>query len=76
MTKSIYTLLVEAEQEVSSHESDLYVPVNPVTTEIIKNYEFKCNVTRFKSNVDGRQMYEIPFAYNPFWVKKGFKNAN
>jgi hypothetical protein len=71
MSKSIHTLMVEAGQEVSNWQSDLYVPVNDTTTAIIKDYEFKCNVSRFKSNVDGKSMYEIPFAYEPYWTNKG-----
>jgi hypothetical protein len=69
MSKSIYTLLTEAKQEISSWQSDLYVPVNPVTIEIVNNYKFKCNVKTFKSNIDGKLMYDIPFSYDPFWQK-------
>ena len=67
MSKSIYTLLTEAKQEIGSWQSDLYVQVNPITTEIVNNYEFKCNVRTFQSNIDGKLTYDIPFAYDPFW---------
>lgn len=71
MSKSVYDSMLEANQEISNWCSDMYVPVNDTTTAIIKDYEFKCNVKRFKSNVDGKMMYELPFAYEPYWNKLG-----
>ena len=61
--------MVEANQEISSWSSDLHVPVNAVTKAIVDAYEFKCNVTTFTSNIDGVRMYDIPFAYTPYWDK-------
>ena len=58
--------LMEARQEISSHYSDLYTPVNEVTREIVDNYESKQNVTTFKSQIDGRLWFDIPFAYLDF----------
>lgn len=49
--------------EIDNHCSDLYVPVNKTTTKIIDSYEYKCNVTTFISQIDGKPWYEIPFAY-------------
>ena len=57
-------------EEIGHHESDLYVPVTIKTTHIVKNYEFKQNVTTFKDTVTGRLYYDIPFAYQPFWENK------
>ena len=54
----------------SSHESDLYIPVNKETTKLINEYEFKCNVTRFTSQIDKKQWFDLPFAYIPFWTNK------
>lgn len=33
--------------EVDHHESDLYIPVTPETTELIKQYKSRSNVTTF-----------------------------
>jgi hypothetical protein len=44
--------------------SDIYIQVTPETTEIIKNYEFKCNVITFIDQVTGDLSYEIPFIWS------------
>jgi hypothetical protein len=53
--------------EYASHESDLYIPVNEQTEELIKNYMFKKSVGRFINNIDKKLWFDIPFAYIPFW---------
>jgi len=47
------------------HQSDLYVPINKITIDIVERYQFKNNVESFKSNIDGTMWFDIPFAYNP-----------
>ena len=66
---SIYTDLIEAGLDVSNWQSDLYVPVCDNSREILKKYPKQTRST-FKSNVDGLQMYELPFAFDPFWKKR------
>ncbi|MEE9366700.1 MAG: hypothetical protein V3W44_08445 [Dehalococcoidales bacterium] len=56
--------------EISSHCSDLYVPVTEETTKIVAEYKFKGNVTRFRSQVDGKPWFDIPFAYTPYWENR------
>ncbi len=70
MSESLYRKLVDAGIEVSNHESDLYFPVNDKTREIVKEFKSK-NITAFKSNIDGKLMYEAPFMFEPFWEKRG-----
>lgn len=62
---SLYTDLVAAGQEVSNWQSDLYVVATEKSLEIIR--EHKASKSAFKSQVDGRLMYEVPFAFDPFW---------
>lgn len=63
--KGIHAVLIEAGvKDISSWCSDLYVPVNDISRAIIDCYEFKCNVTKFHSQIDGRLCYDIPFAYD------------
>lgn len=57
-------------EEISNHESDLYVPVTLRTTNIINMYKFKDSVTIFKCNITGKLYYDITFAYTPYWNKK------
>lgn len=68
--ESIYDEMVKKGIECSNHYSDLYVPVNPVTIEIVKQYEFKEGVRVFTSKIDGKAMFDIPFAYKPYWIEK------
>lgn len=48
---------------IDHHASDLYLKVTPETTEIINNYQYKDNVTKFIDNIDSELWYDIPFAY-------------
>lgn len=50
-------------EHIDHHESDLYLKVTPATTEIINNYQYKGNVTKFIDNIDHELWYEIPFTY-------------
>lgn len=53
-----------------SHASDLYIPVNNRTRQLIQGYQFQANVTTFINNHDRLRWYDIPFAYVPYWDKK------
>ena len=69
--KTIYQALLEEECEISNHESDLYTPVDPVSIAILKDYPVhRSNATTFICQITGRMMYDIPFAYDPFWKNK------
>lgn len=70
MSDKLYNQIVALGIEHSNHESDLYIPVNDQTRELIKGYEFKSNVTMFKSSIDGKPWYDVPFAYLPYWESK------
>lgn len=50
-------------EHIDHHESDLYLKITPATTEIINNYQYKGNVTKFIDNIDHELWYEIPFTY-------------
>ena len=65
---NIYAEMIAAKVPVANHASDLYVPVNAVTTGILLKFpvHFK-NATRFRDNVASDLMYDIPFAFQPFW---------
>lgn len=68
--RAIYTAMKRAGVEINSHESDMYVPVNEVTQSIVDQYDYKCNVSRFISEIDGKPWFDIPFSYKPFWDTK------
>ena len=60
-------------EEMDHHESDLYVPKNTVTTTVIEKWCIdkglykKAFVDTFTDQITGKKMYDIAFAYDPFW---------
>jgi hypothetical protein len=67
--KPIFEQVKELNIPYDSHATDLYVPVNDATRELIKGYEYRTNVTTFVSQIDKKLWFEIPFAYLPGWNK-------
>jgi len=71
---TIYQQMKAAGVPMDNHESDLYVPKNEVTSEIIhkamREGELKSFVDIFMSERDNEWWYDIPFAYQPFWNEK------
>jgi len=63
---TIYEELTAAGVECSNWQSDLYFPATDQTRTILKNHPNQTRST-FRSNIDGRMMYECPFAFDPFW---------
>lgn len=51
------------ENEFDNHESDLYVLKNDISSKWLETYEFKQNVTTFRSEIDNELWYEVPFGY-------------
>lgn len=68
---SIYIELKEAGIPIDNHESDLYVLVTPESSKIVERYRKNrviC-VSTFRSNIDGKTWFDIPFCYDPYWNK-------
>ena len=68
---SLYSRLLSAGVEVSNHHSDLYFPSTTATDRIVKE-SLDDNVLSsrprvFRSNIDGRLMYEAAFQFDPYW---------
>jgi len=65
MIKDIFKEILNRDTVYDTHETDLYIPVTDKTTELIDNYEFKNNVTKFSSSgFLNSQWYDIPFAFD------------
>ena len=65
---TLYDEVMKAGIQVANHYSDLYIPVTPETTALIKkhgNY-----ATTFKNQVEGGTWYDVPMAYSPYWRSK------
>ena len=58
-----------------NYGSDLYIKKTPESAKLIAEYEFKENVTTFRSQIDGCIWYDIPFAYTPYWEEVARKSA-
>lgn len=69
-------------EQMFNHESDLYVFVTPVTKKVVEEIYKKKGMDRtwhapiFKSEVDGKPMYDCHFQYDDYWKEKcgGKKN--
>ena len=70
---TIHQQLKATGAELGGHYSDLYCEVTPETAAIIENYEYKCNVTRFRHAVTGKNTFDIPFANDDFFFGKATK---
>lgn len=69
---SIYEQMRDAGVQMDSHQSDLYVPVNETTTAILHNSDDLFANPRdliFTNQTDGKQWYDLPFQFTPFWDK-------
>lgn len=61
---------------IANHEADLYIEVNDVNREILSRYPLeKANATTFRNQVTGKPCYDVPFAYEPFWVRKNMSRG-
>ena len=50
--------------DIDHHESDLYVKITPLSKKWLETYQFKGNVTTFRSNIEPHDLwYDVPFGY-------------
>lgn len=68
---SIYKQMVDAGVQCQNHYSDLYVPINDVTRPIVAEWPYRSLVKAFVNQVEGGVWYDIPFAFDPYWEKRG-----
>jgi len=67
VTMTLYEQLKGAGVPLDNHESDLYALANETSKQIIMSHRNWQNTTTFRSQIDGKIWYDIPFAYQPFW---------
>lgn len=70
--KDIYTaaLRVLPASDLDHHEADLYLKVSEASLALVAAYDFRGNVEKFLSPLDGCLWFDIPFAYTPAWAEK------
>jgi hypothetical protein len=66
---TLYEKIVQLQIPHANHCSDLYIPVTPQTTELLK--ESKEWAESFYNQVDGGLWYSVAFAYDPYWAARG-----
>lgn len=72
MQKILMEMLIEAgypKEEIDHHDSDLYVYVTPLTTNVIKewckahDYRMAWHCPIFKDKITGKMMYDCAFQW-------------
>lgn len=73
-SKTLYQRIIAAgipSNYIDSHYSDLYLKVTPETKSIVNDYCREKGLELFGtfiSQIEGWRMYDIPFAYDPYWT--------
>lgn len=68
MENDLYADCVAAGIPVRNHESDLYIPVNETTRELLQKHDKKAGT--YTNQVEGDQWFDVPFAFTPYWDAK------
>lgn len=67
---TLYDTAKAAGIPIDHHASDLYLQATPAARALITAWDYRIDgwrVRTFRSQIDGRTWYDIPFAYRPFW---------
>ena len=73
--KSIYEKAKYLDLEIDHYLSDLYIRKTPLSSALIKGYEYKSNVSTFISKKSDKDIwYCVPFAYDPSFKQYIEKN--
>ena len=68
---TLFQKIVAAGIDFDHHESDLYIENTSVAMEILKSFPLnKKNARDFISETDGEAWIDVPFAYEPWWIKR------
>ena len=66
----LYNELAKTGCKMDSHESDLYVEGTAQASAILRQSKEWPTVKVFVSAIDGRDWYDVPFAYAPWWERR------
>ena len=70
---SIHPEMIRQGVPCENHCLDLYVPVNKISRAIVRRYQYRQSVETFKSEIDGKQWFDIPFGFH---TRKGIWRAD
>lgn len=69
--ETLFQKIALAGIEFDHHESDLYIKDTPEAREILEQFELQNkNAQRFTSEIDKTPWIDVPFSYEPFWIKR------
>lgn len=63
-------------EQMFNHESDLYIYVTPLTEKVVeefykkKGWSVSWHAPIFRSETDGKLMYDCHFQYDDYWKEK------
>ncbi len=66
---TLYEDLKAAGCQLDSHESDLYIRATDTAKRILRAHNRQASL--FRSELDGKLWFDVPFAYDPFWENRG-----
>ena len=53
--------------DIDHHASDLYIKRTPAAVALVERLDSTVLLSVFRSQIDGRIWYELPFCFTPFW---------
>lgn len=66
---TLYEELMSAGIPIDHHGSDLYFRATAESGRILDKHRHRyARPSTFKSQVDGELWFDVPFAYDPFWL--------
>lgn len=65
-----FRVLPASDIDHDNNGTDLYLKVSEASRALVAAYDFRGNVERFVSPLDGCAWFDVPFAYTPAWAEK------
>jgi len=67
---TLYQEIKEAGIKHDNHASDLYILASVEVKRILKRRDWKPWPSTFVSEIDKKIYYDVPFAFDPYWISK------
>ena len=67
---TLFDKIKELNIQYDNHYSDLYIPVTEQTIDLINEFGLMHSATKFRSNIDQKFWFDVPFMYEPYWENK------
>lgn len=67
---TLYQAAIAAGIPIDSHESDLYMLATEEARALIHKHGKHGTASLFRSEVDGRMWWDVPFSFDPWWERR------